>query len=459
MRASMLLAVGVLALPGMGLAQSAASASAVTGGELVFDFPGLEIGVAEYDQGPTGATVFLFPKGFRGAAVDIRGGAPGTLFTDALRLGDDPAPTAGANAICFAGGSSYGIVAAMGVQAELLSSGRADTKWDGNVAFVPAAIIFDFAVRYNAIYPDKELGRAALRAARPGRFPLGARGAGRSAGQGGYFREGEPSGQGGAVRQIGPTKIAVFTVVNSSGTIVDRQGQVARCNHDPSVVGRSVTEHFRHAAQLRAEAGAHSAETPTAVTRNTTLTLVVTNQKLKFWELQRLAVQTHTSMARAIQPFQTMVDGDALFAVTTDEVENPALDIFGLAVAASETAWDAVLSSLPPGRPALAEPLLPVPPPLRAAAVGRYEFRKGAEVTIVAEGDKLVVRSTGSDLVWGFELKESVELLDAGGQLVLRNRWHDRIRLVRNKSGRVTSLVLSRGPRIASALRVDSPDK
>ena len=30
------------------------------GPELRFDFPGLEIGAAEYDEGPTGCTVFSF---------------------------------------------------------------------------------------------------------------------------------------------------------------------------------------------------------------------------------------------------------------------------------------------------------------------------------------------------------------------------------------------------------------
>ena len=35
--------------------------------------------------------------------------------------------------------------------------------------------------------------------------------------------------------------------------------------------------------------------------------------------LQRLAVQVHTSIARAIQPFSTVEDGDTLFAVSTQE--------------------------------------------------------------------------------------------------------------------------------------------
>ncbi len=40
---------------------------------LEFDFPGLEIGVADYDEGPTVCTVFHFPAG-GSASIDVRGG-------------------------------------------------------------------------------------------------------------------------------------------------------------------------------------------------------------------------------------------------------------------------------------------------------------------------------------------------------------------------------------------------
>src|SRR5579871_3470907 len=53
------------------------------GPALTFDFPGVMVGVAEYEEGPTGTTVLYFPKPVV-AAVDVRGGAPGTLNTDAL---------------------------------------------------------------------------------------------------------------------------------------------------------------------------------------------------------------------------------------------------------------------------------------------------------------------------------------------------------------------------------------
>ena len=61
------------------------------GPALTFDFPGVKVGVAEYEEGPTGTTVLYFPTPVV-AAVDVRGGAPGTLNTEALRLAyDDPA--------------------------------------------------------------------------------------------------------------------------------------------------------------------------------------------------------------------------------------------------------------------------------------------------------------------------------------------------------------------------------
>ena len=197
---------------------------------LTFDFPGLHIGVTEYEQGPTGCTVFYFPKGAI-AAVDIRGGECGTIQTQHLRAGDSRI-----DAICFTGGSEYGFGAVAGVADELLSMrGYSTAPWD--LVQVPGAVIYDFPLRDNAICPDAALGRAALRAARPGWFPLGARGAGCSAAVGIGFSldQREQSGQGGAFYQVGPTKIAVFTVVNAIGAIVNREGQIVCGQQFPEV--------------------------------------------------------------------------------------------------------------------------------------------------------------------------------------------------------------------------------
>jgi L-aminopeptidase/D-esterase-like protein len=290
---------------------------------LEFDFPGLEIGVAEYAEGPTGCTVFHFPAGVA-TAVDIRGGYPGVVGNYEWN-----------HAICFAGGSLYGLEAAFGVTAELFARRNYATEW-GAFALVSGAIIYDYGRRETRIYPDKALGRAALQAARAGVFPLGARGVGRSASCGWFAPE--ASGQGAAFRQIGDVKIAVFIVVNATGVVVNRQGEVVRGNLD-TASGR------RYPVQAELEKRLGLGMNNERKQGNTTLTLVVTNLKLDGMSLRQLSKQVHTSLARAIQPFHTMGDGDVLYAVTTNEVEHTGLDGTDVGVFAADVAWDAVLSS------------------------------------------------------------------------------------------------------------------
>jgi 6-aminohexanoate-oligomer endohydrolase len=299
----------------------------IKGRSLSFDFPALHIGIAEYAEGPTGCTVFHFPKGAMGA-VDVRGGSSGTIMA-----GDGPL-----DALCYAGGSLYGLEAATGVAAEIFAVQRYSTQWF-NIGLVRGAIIYDYPPRKNAVYPDKALGRAALKAAKSGTFLLGQHGAGISAtvGKGFDYDLGERGGQGGAFRQVGPTKVAFFSVVNALGAIVDKQGRVVRGHLDRKTGKRlSVTEILDRKIA--------SPEPPKPASGNTTLSVVVTNQKLGPHELGQMAKQVHGSLSRVIQPFHGLEDGDVLYAVTTNEVENTALPSPALSVLASELAWDAVLT-------------------------------------------------------------------------------------------------------------------
>jgi L-aminopeptidase/D-esterase-like protein len=306
---------------------------------LRFDFPGLRIGVAEYSEGPTGVTVFHFPERVFGA-VDTRGGAPGSSLTQALQAGFGKF----VNAIVFCGGSTYGLEAASGVATGLLRSGTASGDW-GQVAVVPAAVLFDFKGRLNTVYPDRDLGLAALEAAREGRFPLGARGAGAFVHCGSFFGESfmERSGQGAAFLNLKSTRLAVFTVVNARGVIIDREGQVIAGNRDTRGSRISVATALGDGRQSVNGIPSNSG----GLTDSTTLTLVVTNRVLDQSQLGRLAIETHSSMARAIQPFHTSRDGDTLFAVTTANYEARDPHVDELSVYASELAWDAVLNSVP----------------------------------------------------------------------------------------------------------------
>jgi len=297
---------------------------------LDFDFPGLEVGVAEYDEGPTGCTVFVFPKGST-AVADVRGGSPGTMLSHREGWID---------AICLAGGSVYGFEAATGVSAELLAQKRYDTDWM-NIAIVPSAVIFDFNAHrtHRAVHPDKKLGRAAFNARREGVFPLGPRGAGRCATVGKWLRDGyepERGGQGGAFHSSKGTRVAVFTVVNSVGALVDRGGRAVRGHRDPATGERS------RVGDVVSLPGRE--DPPDPPPGNTTLTVVVTDQEMGLRELRQLARQVHASMARSIDPFHTIHDGDVLYAVTTNQQGPQPVDP-EIAFIASELAWDAVLRS------------------------------------------------------------------------------------------------------------------
>ena len=298
---------------------------------LNFDLPGVRIGSAVYPDGPTGCTVFHFPKRATGV-VDIRGGSPATFWTDAMRRGASPV-----DAICLTGGSLYGLEAVAGVATGLLKRKDFSTHWE-RIALVSGAVIYDFGARPTSTYPDRELGQAALEAARPGRFSLGAKGAGASASCGKWLEPAmkrELAGQGAAFGQKGAVRVGVFTVVNSVGAIVDRKGRVVRGHLDPKTGQRRM---------YNESDGDVGESTPRG---NTTLTVVVTNQKLGDWELSQVSRQVHTSMARAIQPFHALIDGDVLYAVTTGEVgsakdRKQTRTVVDLA---TRLAWDAVLAS------------------------------------------------------------------------------------------------------------------
>ena len=86
---------------------------------------------------------------------------------------------------------------------------------------------------------------------------------------------------------------------------------------------------------------------------NTTLSLVVTNQKLDRLQLTSIGRQVHASMARGIQPFHSRWDGDVNYMVSTQQLANDALDEVTLGELASDAMWDAILTSYDDERRAL----------------------------------------------------------------------------------------------------------
>lgn len=267
-----------------------------------FELPGVRIGTAEYREGPTGCSVFHFPQGAV-CEVDVRGGSPG-LFGGYPRV----------DALFFAGGSLYGLEAGSGVAAEMFGQRR--KVGVRNIAFVSGAIIFDFLRRDTAVYPDKRLGAAAFLAAAPGRFPVGAHGAGCSAsiGQMGSKRFlPDPGGQGCAVAELGGASIGVFTVLNPLGAVFAEDGKQLRGFRDKDTGKRHslewiIANHPEEVGLIDSTAGTH-----------TTITAMIVDKKISPADLRQFGRQVHSSMAQVIRPFHTPLDGDILFSISIGE--------------------------------------------------------------------------------------------------------------------------------------------
>ena len=125
--------------------------------------------------------------------------------------------------------------------------------------------------------------------------------------------------------------------MNAVGALVDRGGRAVRGHLDPGT-GRRVR--VGEVVSIRRDAEPMPEPPP----GNTTLSLIVTNQAMGLRELNQMARQVHSSMARAIDPFHTMYDGDVLYCVTTNAIDPAPLKYNEVSYLASELAWDAVLS-------------------------------------------------------------------------------------------------------------------
>lgn len=380
---------------------------------LRFDWPMLTIGTGQYEAGPTGVTVIRFGRKVHGA-VDVRGGGPGTVNAPYLNIGYVQPEL---DAVVLAGGSWYGLEAVTAVNSAMKDDGYRGGHWN-NVGLAVGSIIYDFGGRrLNEIYPDKRLAQAALRAARPGVFPTGPYGAGRSAMTGGLFGCNARSGQGAAFREIGEVKVAVFTVVNALGVVTDRDGRVAAC-HPGASWPKELTAHDLMSTtpeSLKPDWDGTRANEPER--KNTTISLVVTNRSMTSAELKRLAVQVHTSMARAIQPFATELDGDVLYAVSTGEVDSGpgnGLVTAEIGTVASELMWDAILSSVPEQPAARAAGAARADPAALAAHVGAYRFSPLAAIDVTLTDGRLYGRATGERDVFAIRKGDPVELRRAG---------------------------------------------
>jgi L-aminopeptidase/D-esterase-like protein len=257
---------------------------------------GVSVGHWTDPVGRTGCTVILAPDG-AAAGVDVRGGAPGTLGTDALRPGR---LVERAHAILLTGGSAFGLDAGGGVLRYLEERGVGHPIGGARVPVVAGAVIFDLLTGDPRARPDAAAGYAACLAA-TGQPAVGAVGAGTGAtvakAGGGPPR---PGGLGVASEPAGPATVAAVMVANSVGAIWD-------------------DERHEWVAPLAPGEGAPG---PVAGA-NTTIGVVITDAELTREQANRVAAVAHDGLARAVRPAHTRFDGDTIFCLATGAVPTP----------------------------------------------------------------------------------------------------------------------------------------
>ena len=314
------------------------------------DVAGVRVGHATHtgEGRLTGTTVVLAPEGGAVAAVDVRGGGPGTKETDAL---DPRNLVQKVEAIVLTGGSAYGLDAASGVMAWLEERGRGVRVGPDPahvVPVVPAACVFDlgrggdFRAR-----PDAATGRAAVEAAAASavgaRVPEGCVGAGTGAAAGRL-----KGGVGTASTVLGSgITVAALVVVNAVGSVMDSKtgalyGELALGHvHLPEA-------HVHETARRRlAEAAAAARKAPPAL--NSTLAVVATDAELSKAQAQKLAGTAHDGIARAVRPVHLLNDGDTVFALATGahplDAEQP-LALNGILAAGADVVTRAIVRAV-----------------------------------------------------------------------------------------------------------------
>lgn len=285
------------------------------------DVAGLLVGHAQRteDGWLTGTTVVLAPEGGAVAAVDVRGGGPGTRETDAL---DPRNLVQRVEAVVLTGGSAFGLDAASGVMAWLEERGRGFPVGPAPaqvVPVVPAAALFDLGRGGDwRARPGAELGREAAERAVDS-VAQGSVGAGTGA-----VADGMKGGVGSA-SQVLPSGVTVgaLAVVNASGSVLDPEtgvlyGELWERGGAAAPSADRHAEAQRRLASAREESARRSAAT-VRPPLNTTLAVVATDARLDRAQAQKLAGTAHDGLARAIRPVHLLTDGDTVFTLATGE--------------------------------------------------------------------------------------------------------------------------------------------
>lgn len=296
--------------------------------------PGLRVGHWTNRRAATGCTVVLC-EGGAVAAVDVRGGAPGTRETDVLRPGN---LVDRVHAVLLSGGSAFGLDAATGVMRFLEERGVGVPTPGGPVPIVVGAVLYDLSIGRADVRPGADAGYSACQAARAGRLAQGSVGAGTGATVAKALGPDRAvkGGVGSAAEALpGGTVVGALLAVNCFGEVVDPDsGRILAGPRDDKGGFASTLDVLRK-------------RPPSLLfgATNSTIGVVATNARLTREQAYRLAVMAHDGLARVVRPAHTLVDGDVFFALATGAQEQAA-DIIALSALAARAVERAIVRAM-----------------------------------------------------------------------------------------------------------------
>jgi L-aminopeptidase/D-esterase-like protein len=293
-----------------------------------FSVSGFQLGHWTDEQGGTGCTVLLADS-LVPAAVDIRGGSPGTRETDLLDAGKSVQRL---DAVVLTGGSAFGLASTEGVVRWLYEKDRGFPTAATPVPIVAGAVIYDL-VPGQVVWPDADAGYRAVSAA-SSVWEGGRIGAGRGASVSKILgrEHAHPSGVGVAQVEC-PAGIVSAVFVNNAFGDVWPAGD-ARPRTFPGGGARSSEEVI-----LNSDVDTHGVP-------NTVIGAVTVSRPLNHHALTRIAIAGQAGVAQSIRPAHTPVDGDTVFALSTAEGECSARDLMQLTTTAQIAVTAAMLSSI-----------------------------------------------------------------------------------------------------------------
>ncbi len=303
----------------------------------ISDIPGIQVGNVDSLVWRSGVTSIV-PEKPVVAAVDVRGGGPGTRETDALNadcLVDK------IHAIVLSGGSAFGLAAADGVMCHLAQKKIGFQLGDAIIPVVPAAILFDLLnggdKNWRQRPPYFDMGYQSVEQLQD-TFEQGNVGAGMGA-IAGALKGG--LGSASFIYQQGTEEVSVgaLAAVNSVGSVLlpDSPVMWAAPYEQKNELGGQAKLDLDYKMKL-------DFTFPDLEGANTTLVVVATNISLSRAQAKRIAIMAQDGLARAIRPVHSPFDGDTVFVLSTEGkiLSNPATNLAKLGMLAADCVTRAV---------------------------------------------------------------------------------------------------------------------